>query len=432
MTPTPFERAMYALRRQGIKYDLDRMHALAERLGHPERAYRTLHVAGTNGKGSTAAMLAAGLAAAGHRVGLNTSPHLVSLRERFRVDGRALPDPELLEILEELGPFLDDVEASFFESATAVAFVAFARREVDVAVFEVGLGGRLDATNVITSAGAVITRIDLEHTRILGSTRAAIAREKAGILKGQPAVVAGDDPEVLEAIARVADDCGSPIVPVRRGIEWSTDPDGVVTLRSGERFRTALVGDHQAENGALAVTLLERLDADGVIAVPQPARRAAVESVTWAGRFDVRSLAGATVVFDVAHNPSGAEVLVRTVRERFPGRRVALVIGMLRDKAHEPFLRCIAPLTDDVTAVTPGSEDRKLEAADLAALAAREGIRADVEPDAGRAIRAAARRADVVVVTGSLFTVGDAMARLGVSPADEPMFRETMQMEDRR
>jgi dihydrofolate synthase/folylpolyglutamate synthase len=202
-------------------------------------------------------------------------------------------------------------------------------------------------------------------------------------------------------------------------------------MRTGERFVSSLVGEHQAENAAIAVTLLGHLDESGVLALPKDARRAAVETVAWAGRFDVRELSGATVVFDVAHNPNGAEALVRTVAARYAGRRVALVLGMLRDKAHEPFLRHIAPLTDDVTVVTPGSEERKLEAYELAALCARQGIAARVEPDAGRAVRDAARRAEIVVVTGSLFTVGDAMSRLGVSPADEPIFGEALPMEER-
>lgn len=419
MTRTDFDREMAGFRRQGIKYDLDRMRVLVDRLGHPERRYLTLHVAGTNGKGSTAAMLATALTAAGYRTGLNTSPHLVSFRERIRVDGAALPEAELRETLARLRPTLEEVEATFFETATVLAFAAFAEREVDVAVFEVGLGGRLDATNVITPVGGVITCVDLEHTKTLGETREAIAREKAGIIKGQPVVVAGDDPDVLGVLAEIARERSSLLIPVNRGSDWTYAGGCLERPRSGKTYEPALAGEHQAGNAALALTLLEHLDRTGALPVPETACRAAVERVRWPGRFDVRELCGATVVFDVAHNPSGARVLAAAVAERYAGRRVALVLGMLRDKAHAPFLEAIAPITPDVTVVTPGHEERRLEAVELAVLAARAGIEAVTDEEPTAAVRAAARRADVVVVTGSLFTVGDAMAGLGVSPADE-------------
>jgi len=230
-------------------------------------------------------------------------------------------------------------------------------------------------------------------------------------------------------IGDVAASSGSEVITVRRDRDWSFDGDVLCSRFTSGELRPALFGEHQAENAALALALLHELDRAGVAPVPDFARRAAIEHVAWPGRFDVREVEGSPVVFDVAHNAAGARVLSTAVQTRYAGKRVALVVGMLHDKAHEPFLRAVAPLTRDVTAVTPDHPERKLEAAALAGMFTSFGVDAAVAGDPAAAVRDAARRADVVVVTGSLFTVGDAMRGLGIRPGDEPIHRPVEHLE---
>jgi dihydrofolate synthase/folylpolyglutamate synthase len=417
-----FEHEIYALRRAGIKYDLDRMRALSDRLGHPERRYATLHVAGTNGKGSTAALLAAIYQAAGLRVGLNTSPHLVEFRERIRLDGRAAEDGELHEIYRRALPFLRETDASFFEAATMLAFLYFAERRVDVAVVEVGLGGRLDATNVIEPIGSAITSLDLEHTRTLGSTIAAIAREKAGIIKRHPVVTSVDQPEASAVLREVAVERQAALRFVRKGRDWDYLRGGRLRWRANggpdADYGLALHGEHQAENAALALALSEELERAGRLSSPPEARRLGLSSVRWPGRFQRCRLDGAEVIFDVAHNTAGAVALARTLAETFPGGRVEMVLGMLRDKPHGDVLRALRPVAGRIWATTPPDDERALPATLFAEICRAAKLEVTVEPDVGRATRAAMRHAGRVVVAGSLFTVGAAMAALGIRPAE--------------
>jgi len=427
MSPTPFEQAVFGLRRTGIKYDLDRMHALIRRLDHPYRAYPTLHVAGTNGKGSTAAFLAAMLGAAGYRVGLNTSPHLVSYTERFRIDGVAVPERLLRDLIDRHTLDFEREEASFFEATTALAFLAFRELEVDVAVFEAGLGGRLDATNVIAPVGTAITSLGLEHTRILGDTIAAIAREKGGILKpGVPAVTSATQPEARAVLRSIASKRGLAIRFLDRGVDFDEAPGGLVVPGEADPIPLGLEGEHQAENAAVALALVERLHADGVFEIPPGARRRGLGNARWPGRFDRRRVGGRDVVFDVAHNPDGAHALGRLLHRAWPGCRPPLVLGMLRDKPHAPFLDAILPLVGPVVVTTPGHEQRCLHAHEMATLVRERGVACEVEADPAAAVRRAlASGGEVpdppVLVTGSLFTVGAAMEGLGLRPGDEPI-----------
>lgn len=420
MTPSPFERRIFDLRRPGIKYDLTAMRDLCRRLDHPERAYATVHVAGTNGKGSTAAMLASMLGAAGYRVGLNTSPHLVSFRERIRIDGCAAADDDLLRSFERVEPAVHASRATFFEATTALAFQHFADAAVDVAVIEVGLGGRLDATNVIDSSGAVVTQLGFDHTRILGSTIEAIAAEKAGIFRrGTPAVV-GDDPlEALPTLRAEAARVGASIDVVRRGVDWADTSRGLHWKRGDVLYPVGLAGEHQRANAALAVGLVERLNAGGTFRVPAEAVRRGLSEVRWPGRLDRRRVDGGTVLFDVAHNEGGARALVSALLHAFGSDRPAVVLGMLADKRQGPVIEALAPVAERLWVTTPPGTERRLPAAELGAMCRARGFDCDVEPDPGRAVRAALALGRPVVVTGSLFTVGAAMNDLGLAPADE-------------
>ncbi len=428
MSLSPFEQAITSLRRQGIKYDLERMRVLADLLAHPEARFRSLHVAGTNGKGSTAAFLAAILQVAGYRVGLNTSPHLVAFRERIRVDGRGASDEDLMRLYERALPSFQEVEASFFEAATMLGFLTFAEAGVDVAVVEVGLGGRLDATNILTPLGSVITSIDLEHTRILGDTVEKIAAEKAGIIKRHPVVTSASQPAVREVIARIATERGADLEILHKGTDWSYEP-GVLHWRPAtdraQDYRPSLAGEHQAENAACALALSDVLHASGILSIPDAARRTGIEAASWPGRFQIHPHEGRTIVFDVAHNALGARYLARTLEERFPAKRVVAVVGMLRDKDHRGYLRALAPAVEKIWTTTPPHEDRDLSAEALALECRAVGLTCEAEPDVGRALLRALAEGDPVLVTGSLFTVGAAMRVLALRPEDGPAGLDT-------
>ncbi|MBD5778194.1 bifunctional folylpolyglutamate synthase/dihydrofolate synthase [Pelagicoccus sp. NFK12] len=319
---------LYSLKNRGSKYGIDRMERFAEVLGHPQRNYPCIHVAGTNGKGSTCAMLERIFRDQGFRSGLSTSPHLVRQGERIQVDRRILGEPQILEYVRELLPFAEkvaeedpDLHPSFFEFMTAMAFLHFARESVDVAVVEVGLGGRLDATNVLLPEVSVITSIGLDHCEILGDTLAAIAREKGGIIKpGIPVVVGLLEPEAMKAIREICDERGCELVRVedRFGRDLANYP------------QTNLHGSYQRINAAIALTVAdvvrERFGLD-----LEKAKRSLLE-VAWPGRWEERQLENRKIVFDVSHNSEGARWLDENLADlvvRSGGKRPDIVMGVM-------------------------------------------------------------------------------------------------------
>ncbi|BDG08097.1 bifunctional folylpolyglutamate synthase/dihydrofolate synthase [Anaeromyxobacter paludicola] len=392
-----------SLKPLAIRLGLGRMERAVAALGHPERAFPVLHVAGTNGKGSTCAMSAEALRRAGHLVGLYTSPHLVRFGERIQVDGQLISDEELgraVAAVRAACPWHDagseDDRLTFFEFATLLAFVHFAERRVDVAVVEVGLGGRFDATNVVRPAVTAVSRIGLDHEELLGGTLSAIAGEKAGIFKpGVPAVVAAAQPP--EAMARLRSEAASRGAPFHVAAEgW----DGLVALR----------GPHQSGNAALAAAALRLLAAGGV-AVPEEAITAGIATARWPGRLE--EVGG--VLLDGAHNPDGAAALAAALRALHPGRAVELVFGVLADKDHRRILAALAPLARGLHLVAPASP-RARPPEDYATLARAFGPRVDVHASCREALdcaRAAAADGALVCAAGSLYLVGEARQLLG-------------------
>lgn len=390
-------RRLLELQRFGVRPGLDAIGAALERLGHPERAFPAIHIAGSNGKGSTAAMCDAVLRAAGLRVGLYTSPHLSRLTERVRVDGVEIAPDRVAALVERvlaMGP-----ELTFFEAVTAMGFVAFAEDAIDVAVVEVGLGGRLDATNALARPlVSVVTGIALEHTEVLGSTLAQIAREKAGIFRaGVPAVAAARDEEARAAIAEVARRVGAPLAWL--GTDFASD------------VAPALLGAHQRDNAALAMAALSRLP--GALR-PTASAREALERVTWPGRLE---RIGDDILLDGAHNADGARALAAALPEVAAGRPVTMVLGMVDDKDMAAFLAPLAGLVEHVVATTPDTP-RARDAAMLAEGVAARGISVEIEPDPVRALERAAARAGLCVVAGSLFLIGQLRAHLRGEPRD--------------
>jgi dihydrofolate synthase / folylpolyglutamate synthase len=419
--------------------------ALAE-LGDPQSALACVHVAGSNGKGSVCAMVESIARAAGLRTGLFTSPHLTRFAERIRINGEPIGEEAFASALEralrargERGPQAGEGadELTFFEALAAAALLAFRDAGVDVAVLEVGLGGRLDATNVIEAPLATaVTSIALEHTDVLGGTLAAIAREKAGILKrGAPVALGPLDEEAAQVIEDTARAVGAgPVWRVARAegrgwATWAANPLGVPAIEvvrvskqadsrvlieapssRGERVVTklGLAGAHQAENAGVAAAIAWQL------AARWPAITAAIAdglaSARWPGRFEVIERAGVRVILDCAHNPHGALALARALREEgVDPARTALVFGALADKAWEPMLRALAPLASvryytSPKGRAPAPIERLMEVAG--------GARVDEPREALDAALAGARPGDTVLVTGSLYLVGEARGAL--------------------
>ena len=399
---------------------LERIATLLSRLGDPHLALPPVfHVAGTNGKGSTCAFLRAGLEAAGHEVHVYSSPHLVRFNERIRVAGRLIDDAALAALLAEVLDIADGVGASFFEVTTAAAFLAFARTPAAATIVEVGLGGRLDATNVVTPAVTGIAALGLDHQAFLGTTLAGIAAEKAGIAKrGVPLVTMNYPAAIRARIAAVADAAGAPVLA--REAAWTSE-----TARSTMRYadvgydlvtsRPRLVGAHQSQNLALAIAMLRH---QGAVTVPDAAMRAAADWAQWparmqrlgAGPLADRLPAGSVLWLDGAHNPSAAGPVARAWRATTRGGRRALVIGMLANKDAAGVLRRLAPGVETVVAVPVAGHDHH-SPADLADLAASFGATGTTAASLPAAIdRLAAGDASQTLIAGSLYLAGEALA----------------------
>jgi dihydrofolate synthase/folylpolyglutamate synthase len=419
---------LYGLQKHGIKLGLETIRTVLAGIGHPERRFRTLHIGGTNGKGSTAAMTAAVLQASGLRVGLYTSPHLIEFRERIRVNGDMIPEERVGELTGRLQAAVPQgVTPTFFELTTAMALLHFAESCVDVVVLEVGLGGRFDATNVVDPAACAITTIALDHQEYLGRTEAAIAFEKAGIIKPSvPVVIGRMGREAGEVIARVARERAARLW--RLGQDFCAEDTGLrqFTYRGVtqvfEGLTCGLAGRHQLDNAACALALLEAAGEAG-ISIDERVVREGLRTVQWEGRLEVVER-DPVVVLDGAHNPAAAAVLAQYLQDylaRHPGSRILLVWGMMRDKDHRGFIAPLQPIVSEIVLTEAG----------LARSATVQELRASLDgwnqpvfdaPVPGEAVllaKSRARSQDLICVAGSLMLLGDVKAAergCGLSP----------------
>ena len=428
-----FER-MRGAAATAYKYDLNRMEEMARRLDLLHSAAPLIHVAGTKGKGSVSAMTASALRAHGLRTGLYTSPHLHSFRERIRIDGEPLSEAAFAASVDRVWPVVERMASepvgapSTFEALTAMALDAFRYERTEAVALEVGLGGRLDATNVAASDVAVITSISLDHTAILGSTLEEIAVEKAGIIKSaRPVISAPQDASAMRVIRQRAQAMGAPLIAVGADVAYAQEEHdlhgqtvAITTARDRYRVRLPLLGAHQAENAAVAVAALEQ--------APLPLTREAIESglagVRWDGRFQLLATAPLLVV-DGAHNPYSMARLRETVREYLPGARVHLVFGASGDKQIELLAQEAASFADEVWTVAsrhPRAADPDMLASMFEAAGARAAGAPSVAEGIDRAMNAAGA-ADLVLVTGSLFAVAEAIQHVqGVAGEHYPEF----------
>jgi dihydrofolate synthase/folylpolyglutamate synthase len=405
---------------RGQRYGLERITRLVELLGRPDRALRIIHVAGTNGKGSVCAMIDAGLRAAGKQVGFHSSPHLTEFTERYKINGQLIENQKFADIVAHVKQGVeamaaesnDQLLATLFEAATAIAFCAFQDAGVEWAVIETGLGGRLDATNVVEPELAVITPISFDHQDKLGHDLASIAGEKAGILKtGSRAVFSRQEPEAAQVLAERGKVCESVVWAGQawRVRESSPDPRGryriLVDGPDGKRVSAliALPGEHQVEN---AVTALAALDAVGV---PLEAIECGLESVDWPARLEWLGTAP-EVLLDSAHNPAGAASLARYLRDFCADRRITLVFGASKDKAYGEVARILFPLAERVI-LTQAAVSRAATAAELRdAIGSYEGV-VESAPTVAEAWGLASRDCSpngLVVISGSIFLAGEA------------------------
>jgi dihydrofolate synthase/folylpolyglutamate synthase len=426
------------------KFDLDHMRVLLEALENPELRLAAVLIAGTNGKGSTAATLASILEAAGLKSGLYTSPHLVRINERIRINGAAIGDDafagihDLVDLTAERLVSEGELpwHPSFFEMLTAIAFEYFAREKVDIAVLEVGMGGRLDATNVVEPRVSVITDIALDHQKFLGNTIPEIAREKAGILRmGVPAVVLPQAPAANDVIGNAILELGARALSAVAYVPPVTPNSGSYTVRSSRgqagyisRYRlhvlgkqivveSPLVGRHQWRNIALAIAAAEELGRQGFAGITAETIERGLRQTHWPGRFQVLPATSdhPEVVFDVAHNPAGAWALRSTLSATCEDRPLILVFGAMRDKAIGEMAEILFPLAEYIIA-TRADNPRAATPGEISEASQRVSVRLEPAPDVCSALARASSLVGskgLVVVTGSIYIVGEAMRLLG-------------------
>jgi len=406
------------------KFDLKNITALAERLGRPDRAYPSVHIAGTNGKGSTAAFLESILRHAGFRTGLNTSPHLEKINERIRINGEEISDEAFAETLTRIQVLIEELLAAgklrahptYFECVTAMAFEYFACERVEFGVFEVGLGGRLDATNILSPLVTIITRIDFDHENFLGHSLQEIAAEKAGILKpGVPVVLAEQRPEVREVIPARARELDCPVIEPAKifRVDRESMQNGSVRARvteadSGKIFEIApsLLGRFQFQNALNAVAAARLLQDRGFF-ISRDAITQGISNTVWPGRLEkLQSAPG--VYLDGAHNPGAARELAHLLEQNFSGRKIWLIYAALRDKAVDEIAGLLFPHAAEVIFTAP-STSRAVSPAQLAQIVGHHAVRFSIIADAERAFEHALAEAapeDAIFITGSLYLVG--------------------------
>ena len=397
-------------------FNLDRMRALMAKLGDPQNSYPVIHVAGTKGKGSTSALCAAALMASGRKTGLYTSPHLQDYAERIQLDGQPIPHDILADLVDEMKPAVESIPAlTTFEITTALGFLYFARAHADAAVIEVGLGGRLDATNIVTPRVSIITSLSYDHMAVLGETLAKIAGEKAGIIKpGIPVVSSPQKPEALEVLVNVAAGRNSPLTLVGldalyQAGQRSLEGQEFEAWNPGlphQTFKTPLLGDHQVQN---AVTAWAALKASG-LDLDDSHIRAGFASMKWPCRFEIASRENPTLIFDSAHNEDSFEKLTNTIQTYFPGRSVILILGISEDKHLFEMLSAMEGIISRLI-ITRANHPRALEMEKIVETAkkvtGRYETAAPVETALDRALEVARETGDIILSAGSMFVTAE-------------------------
>jgi len=402
---------LYGLEKSGIVFGLDNIRWILDLIDNPHQLLKTIHIGGTNGKGSVARMSSAILQEAGYTVGCYTSPHLISFTERITINGMQISEGETVELTEFIKGRVEAADPSrrftFFDFTTALAFEYFKRKKVDLAVIEVGLGGRLDSTNVIFPFLSVITNVDLDHMDYLGDSIQEIATEKAGILKDGVPAVTGAEGTALEVIREAAQP-KCPLFVLNEAFHFQKTGDQMMSYQGLESAFSALyinlVGDHQLSNCALALCALELLARKGFRAKEEVIRRALAE-LTWPGRLEKVHMKP-LILLDAAHNPHGAKALASYLRAHHADTKKILVFGVMKDKNYASMLAELAPLADEILLTRPQTE-RAAREEDLVPFA-RNAIKTKTVNEALKKARELSGDDDLIVITGSFYTIGEA------------------------
>jgi dihydrofolate synthase/folylpolyglutamate synthase len=410
---------LYSLEKFGMIFGLTQVERILDAVGNPHREIQAIHIGGTNGKGSTAAMMSSILQKEGYRVGLYTSPHLVRFTERIKVNGKEIEEAEVAALTESMK---EEIEAAgvappftFFDFTTAMALSYFNRKLVDLAILEVGLGGRLDSTNVVDPLISIITNIAKDHEGVLGKTISKIAREKAGIIKkGRPLITADTQPQVLRLFSKTCQGRGSPFFRVGKQFRYVRAEDGDFDYEGLHRklwsIHLNLKGYHQAVNATTALGAMEVLEDLGY-PVSTGAMIDGLREVDWPGRLELVS-SSPRVVLDGAHNPAGALVLKESLEKEFQYHHLILLVGIMKDKDIQSMLHLLAPLADHIILTQPHT-DRATPPALLKKALDPNGKKAEIAEDLKEAIErglALTGEEDLLCITGSLYTVGEARA----------------------
>ncbi len=404
MTYAEAVQFLYVLQLFGAKFGLENTFKLAALSGNPQEKLRFIHVAGTNGKGSTCAMLDSIYRTAGLRVGLFTSPHLVSFAERIQVNRQHISENEIVRLVGEMQEWLKtfptDAHPTFFEVVTVMALKYFAEQNCDLVIWETGMGGRLDATNIVMPLASVITNVEFDHEKWLGSTLTEIAAEKAGIIKtGTPVITAASEPDALAVIIRTAREKHSTLTQV--GFADTKFPPL-------DELELSLLGEHQRLNAALAVTAVRTLNSQ--IPVSEDAIRIGLSQVQWPGRFQqIRTNSGQTILLDGAHNPAGAKALREAIAKHYPRKKSTLILGMLQDKEWSSICEILAPIAENIFVVPVSSQRTAVpETLEPALRKANPAARIEVSDSLAHALEATAQDY-FIVITGSLYLIGEAL-----------------------
>ena len=417
---------IYDLTKYGIKLGLKNINYLLYLLGEPHKKLKIIHVAGTNGKGSTCSLISSILQSGGYKVGLYTSPHLIDFTERIKINHKSISRKKVSELLERIKPFIEKVahtpsygHPTFFEVITSMAFLYFYEEQIDFLVLEVGLGGRLDATNICEPLISVITHIDYDHMDKLGNSLEEIAREKGGIIKPEGIVISSKQyEEAYNEIKKIADEKNTLVYSTGREINYEivkSDVNGVIFNLKGiyhnyKNLHTPLLGRHQADNATTAITVTEALKIRGVN-ISEKAIRAGLEKVQWTGRLEIIQN-NPKLILDGAHNPSGIRTVLQALKEIFTYQRLILVLAIFADKNYKKMIQIIAPKADLII-TTKTKSPRAAPPLVIAKEAAKyiEQNKIIVSENIPQAIKCAlsnSKKDDLICITGSLYTVGEA------------------------
>jgi dihydrofolate synthase/folylpolyglutamate synthase len=412
---------LYSLQRFGMVFGLSNIENITRTLGNPHDSLKVIHIGGTNGKGSTAIMMASILRESGYRVGLYTSPHILSFTERIRVNGQSISEAEVAQLTARIRDRIEEAEIpqqfTFFDFTTAMAFLYFAESNVDLAIVEVGLGGRLDSTNVAKPRATVITNVSHEHQDVLGESLTEIAREKAGIIKeGVPLVTGVSQKQVFHELEKICQEKEAPLYLMGRDFLAVREKAGVLRFE-GRRWglsgiEVSLLGEYQIENATMAMGTLETMEEVGFSVTRESIYRG-MKEVDWPGRLEVVR-ERPWVVLDGAHNPAGAQALSEALSQDFSYDRCYFLLGIMRDKEVEKIVSILAPLSHETVLCKP-RQDRAAPPERLLRAVETAGGKGRVIPDVAEGLDtllSMARSDDLICVAGSFYTIGEAKAHL--------------------